>query len=248
MAQCTITMSMLRAVKIDNCKGEWIIRDGDIKHVDDIVFVKLCTQNSSLSTLLGNTGGFRCLTRSIGYNKIRELRNDQATLADAPECNLFGDDDDDDDDALKKKTKNKKRSSPKRLCAELDTRDIMTIDLKHGDVTHKVKLLRPKSIDDCVFIAFEKDTIQPIMKYIKEKGFAAEVRMRHKKPDSIPEGIWRHSKGFLVNYTNAHGVKRLKLKPTLAEAMHFQAEPLLAEQVDEQHDEHHVELSEESLV
>lgn len=230
MAQSTITMSVLRTVKIDNCKGEWIIREGHIKHVDDLVFVKMCTQSSSLSTLLGNQGGFRCLTRSIGYNEIKQLRNDQASLADEPECNLFGDDDD--DDALKKR-KSKKRSLPKRPCAELDTRDVMMIDLEHGGITHRVKLLRPNSADECVFIAFEEDTIQPIFNYIQEKGFDEEVRRRHKKSDEIPEGIWRHSKGFLVNYTNAHGVKRLKLKPTLAEAMQFHADPVDDEELDE---------------
>ena len=91
------TLNSSRSVKIDGIKGEWIIKDKDTQECDGVQYVRMSVQSSSLSALLGNVGGYRCLNRSIGFRKLLELKeqrseeqlDNHAAAADA--CTLFDD-------------------------------------------------------------------------------------------------------------------------------------------------------------
>lgn len=208
-----VTLSVVRSVKYTGCKGEWVIKGADMKECDGNVFVKLSTQNSSLSTMLGNKGGFRCLNRSVGFRNLKQLRNDHLK-ADSPaedDCTLF-------DDAAPKPSPSKNaRVRPADHCVE--------VEIEIDGVATAVKLLVSSYRDDPLFIAFEDDTVHAVIKYILDNGFDVETpcKSKRKGEEALPAGIWRHSKGFTVNYTDDMGIKRQKFTTSMDKALKIYA-------------------------
>ena len=202
-----VTLSVVRSVKYTGCKGEWVIKGVDTKECEGTVFVKLSTQNSSLSTMLGNKGGFRCLSRSIGLRHLKQLRNDHLQ-ADPPaaedDCTLF-------DDASPKPSPSKKaKATTKDRCVE--------VEIEIDGVAKAVKLLLSSYRDGPLFIAFEDDTVHAVFKYIIDHGFDTETPSKRQDEEPLPPGIWRHPKGYIVNYTDTMGNKRKKYTKVLETA------------------------------
>ena len=71
-----------RIVSLPDLKHAWKITSEDTVVVDDVVFVRLNSRSSSLSSMLGNVGGHLCLTRSEGLQALMELRNKQSERTD----------------------------------------------------------------------------------------------------------------------------------------------------------------------
>ena len=207
------TLCVARSVKRNGCKGEWLIKDEDVKECGGIVFVKLSAQNSSLSTLLGNMGGYRCLSRSIGFRNLKQLRNQNLVPVLDVACTLF-------DDAPPKPSPSK---VPRAVLKCPDS--CLQVEVEVDGVATAVNLLLSSYRDDSLFIAFEEHTINAVLKYIIEKGFDAEptCKSKHKRDGPLPTGIWRHVKGYTVNYTDSIGNKRQKFTKILDTALKIYA-------------------------
>ena len=85
-------VKLSHTVQVEGNPRTWTIKHNDIKIIDDVEFVKMLAESSTLSSLLGNQGGYLCLSRSNGYDKLVKLRNDQACAAvfmPADACTLF---------------------------------------------------------------------------------------------------------------------------------------------------------------
>ena len=118
----------------------------------------LSITNSSLSSLLGNKGGYLCLSRSHGYKAQVELRNkedDRAKEEDhrQGECNLF-------DDAKKVKIVRSRTAM-----ADDRQNNHRPITLSIGfppNIPSQVVLLRPVHPSDAVYIKFEDVTVSAV--------------------------------------------------------------------------------------
>ena len=217
------TLSVSRSVKIDGLKGEWNIKDKDTKQCNGVIYVKMCVRSSSLSTMLGNMGGFRCLSRSIGLRKLLELKvqrieeqlDNHAAAADA--CTLF-------DDVPTERP----RKVPKM--SNIETGSGVELEVNGETVTVEILLSKLK---DSLFVAFEAENIQTVIKYIMEAGFddggAKKVKKKaiedNEDVQELPVGIWRQGKGYSVGYTDTNGKKGRKHKNSLEAALRFFADP-----------------------
>ena len=213
------TLSVSRSVKIDGLKGEWNIKDKDTKQCNGVTYVRMCVRSSSLSTMLGNVGGFRCLSRSIGFRKLLELKeqrseeqlDNHAAAADA--CTLF-------DDVPTERP----RKVPKM--SNIETGSGVELEVNGETVTVEILLSKLK---DSLFVAFEAENIQTVIKYIMEAGFDDGVAKKkakdHEEVQELPVGIWRQGKGYSVGYTDTNGKKGRKHKSSLEAALRFFADP-----------------------
>lgn len=224
MEPAAVSLDTHRVVSVAGCKDPWVIKQNDVMTIDEDVFVKLNTRNSSLSTMLGNQGGFRCLSRSNGYHELLKLRNDKAFAAETG-CNLF--------ETPKKKPK---RKSLQRHAADRMNPGSISVVLNIENSDYIIKIVRPSMPTDCLFVAFEQDTIQPVIRWLQDKGFKDVNPKRTPKP-TLPKGIYRHPKGFTVSYTDSDGSKRRKLKAELSEALIFLANPHIDDKDDDEDDE-----------
>ena len=200
-------------VSIEGAKKPWIIKQKDVTTVDGQGFVKLCTKNSSLSSLLGNRGGYLCLGRSNGYHELVQLRNDQAFAAEDA-CSLF--------DATPTKKKPKTKKGETKRAAD---RAPIEVVLRMNNFDYIVKLLRPSTPSDALFAAFEENSIARIIKWIQDRGFKDVNPKRAQRSSELPKGVYAHPKGFLVGYTDSDGNKKRKFKPELCQALSFLADP-----------------------
>ena len=218
------TLSVSRSVKIDGMKGEWNIKDKDTKQCNGVLYVKMCVRSSSLSTMVGNVGGSRCLYRSIGFRKLRELKEqrteeqlDSQPDAAADACTLF-------DDVPTQRPRKVPKVAPK---SRLETSSGVELEVNGETVTVEILLSNQK---DTLFVAFEAENIQTLIKYIMEAGFDEEKVVKKKDKDhadvqELPVGVWRHGKGYSVGYTDTNGKKCRKYKNSLEAALRFYADP-----------------------
>ena len=224
----TAVLQMTREVSLPGSKRCWKIKHDEVVTVDGEAFVKLSVTNSSLSSLLGNKGGYLCLSRSHGYKAIVELRNkedDRAKEEDhrQGECNLF-------DDAKKIKI--------------VRSRTAMADDRQHNhrpitvsigfppNIPSQVVLLQPVHPSDAVYIKFEDVTVSAVLDWVRKHQFSAAKRTRN--PDMLPIGISRHSKGFIVTYTAEDGSLKRKLLHELDSALAFHADPFAGDEDPEE--------------
>ena len=82
------TCELSRTIEIAGYKKEWQIKSDEIVIVDETCFVKLNVGNSSLSSVIGNVGGYLCLSRSIGLQELTDFRNAETDLIDIVKLNL----------------------------------------------------------------------------------------------------------------------------------------------------------------
>jgi len=211
-------------VSIEGAKKPWIIKQKDVKTVDGQLFVKLCSKNSSLSSMFGNRGGYLCLGRSNGYHELVQMRNNQAFAA-VDACRLF------DVSPTKKKPKTKKGETKRAV-----DRAPIDVVLHMSNFDYIVTLLRPSTPSDAIFVVFEENSIARIIKWIQDKGFKDANPKRTQRSSELPKGVYAHPKGFLVGYTDSDGNKRRKFKPELSQALSFLANPTKDESGDEHND------------
>ena len=82
------SLDTTRNVSLPGFKGSWAIKSKDTVEVDDEVFVRQDTKNSSVSRMLGNTHGYLCLSRSEGLKALVKLRNQESERSEGG-CTLF---------------------------------------------------------------------------------------------------------------------------------------------------------------
>jgi hypothetical protein len=214
----TALLTMRRSVKIDGLTGEWIIREKDTKECNGVKYVKVSKEDSSLSSLLGNVGGYFCLRRSIGFRNLVELRNEQLKPAVEATCTLFDDVPEQPD-----------RASKSRPVYESRAPDGSCVALEVGGATAEIKVLL--ATHRCsMFVAFEAETIQTVIKYFLEAGFdPKKVKTKRNADDAemdeLPAGVWRYPKGYSVAYTHTDGRKCRKYMRNLCDALKFHANP-----------------------
>lgn len=208
------SLSVCREVTMPDSRHTWRIKNDDVIHVDDSVFVKLNASNSSLSGIIGNHGGYLCLSRSHGYKELFQLR------AKASE-HMQKDDEEEDGPTLFDDVKQPK---PKRLSltdmkkARENHETVLTVMLDEKPVV----MLAAIHPTDSIYVLFEDATITIVLSYLTSKPFDDEKRP--KNPLQLPKGIKRHKLGFAVTY-NTEGVTRTKIRRSLDDAIAFQANP-----------------------
>jgi hypothetical protein len=226
----TATLKMHRAVSFEGSKAEWkIMKEDEVVDVGGVVFVQLATRNSSLSGLIGKPNkDFHCLTRSNGYQELLRLRNAEARRLWSDEetsgSTLFG--------PVASPSRSRTRDE---LNTQRQQHRCLTLKLSTDNGQHDVKLLRPVHPRDTMFVAFEETSISVILHYIRTKGFSEQKRSRNS--ESLPKGVHKHAKGYLVMYTDAEGCTRRKLKHDLATALAFHADPTIDDVDDDQGDD-----------
>ena len=216
----TATLQMIREVSLPGSKLHWKIKHDEVVTVDGEAFVKLSATNSSLSSLLGNKGGYLCLSRSHGYKALVELRNKEAGLAKEEEirqaeCNLF-------DDAKKFKIVRSRTAM-----ADDRQHNHRTITVSIGfppNIPSQAVLLRPVHPSDAVHIKFEGVTVSAVLDWLGKHEFSGAYK-RTRNPDMLPKGISRHASGFIVAYTAEDGRVKRKLLHELDAALAFHADP-----------------------
>ena len=207
-------LEMSRSVSLPGSKHVWKIKSDETQVVDDEVFVRISTKNSSLSSMLGNVGGFCCLTRSEGLQKLMELRNKQSELPEGG-CTLF-----EEQQPLKKR---QSRSAMDKARREPIT--TIQVPVGHGDddVT-SVMMLKPVHPTDSVMVRFEETDISTVLGFLMKCPFASIKRSRN--PDKLPDGISRLGESdFLVKYT-IEGILKRKKFSDISSALAFQADPI----------------------
>jgi hypothetical protein len=226
----TATLKMHRAVSFEGSKAEWkIMKEDEVVDVDGVAFVQLANRNSSLSGLIGKPNkDFHCLTRSNGYQELLRLRNAEARRLWSDEetsgSTLFG--------PVASPSRSRTRDE---LNTQRQQHRCLTLKLSTDNGQHDVKLLRPVHPRDTMFVAFEETSISVVLHYIRTKGFSEQKRSRNS--ESLPKGVHKHAKGYLVMYTDAEGCTRRKLKHDLAAALAFHADPTIDDVDDEQGDD-----------
>lgn len=234
------TLKMHRAVTFEGSKAEWkIMKEDEVVHVDDVAFVQLATRNSSLSGLIGKPDkDFHCLSRSIGYQELMQLRNKEARrLWEEP--------------AKSSSTLFAPVASPVRrtqtrdeLASQRQQHRCLTIKLSVGEEVHDVKLLRPVHPRDTMFVAFEETSISVVLHHIQTKGFSEQKRPRN--VESLPKGVHKHGRGYIVMYTDPEGYTRRRLKHKLADALKFHADPTIDDVCEENDDDDDAEPANEA--
>ena len=216
-------------VQVEGNPRTWTIKHNDIKIIDDVEFVKMSAKSSTLSSLLGNQGGYLCLSRSNGYDKLVKLRNDQACAAvsmPADECTLF-------ETPVKSK-----RQTMQMITQKRENPEVMNLELDISGAVYPIKVLKPAFPSDAIFVAFEEDTISAILKFIETNGFtdASLKRKRIQSAEVLPKGVHRCDRGYRVNYTEGSALRR-KSVPSLDAALSFLADPDIDDDEDDEDDE-----------
>ena len=207
-------LDMTRSVSIPDSKHVWKIKPDETQVVDDEVFVRINTKNSSLSSLIGNVGGFLCLTRSEGLQKLVELRNKQSELT-ARGCTLF----EEQQQPIKKRQSRSDIGKARR-----EPSQTMKVPVGHGDDVQSVVMLKPAHPSDSVMVRFEETDISIVLDFLMNSPFASNKRARN--PDKLPHGINRLGESdFLVKYTTEGILKRKKFSD-ISSALEFHADPI----------------------
>ena len=206
-------LEMSRSVSLPGSKHVWKIRSDETQVVDDEVFVRISTKNSSLSSMLGNVGGFCCLTRSEGLQKLMELRNKQSELP-AGGCTLF-----EEQQPIKKRQSRSDIGKARR-----EPSQTMKVPVGHGDDVQSVVMLKPAHPSDSVMVRFEETDISTVPGFLMKCPFASNKRSRN--PDKLPYGINRLGESdFLVKCT-IEGILKRKKFSDISSALAFQADPI----------------------
>jgi hypothetical protein len=220
-------LALTREVTLPGTQHTWRIKADEMLEVDGDTFVKLETKNSSLSGLIGNKGGYMCLSRSHGYKALFELRNQESARVTQEElkdegCSLF--------DEVKKIKVVKSRDD---LRADRDNHRVVTILLGFPPcIPSNVVMLRQVHPLDSLFIKFEETSITAVLEYISSMLFESARRTRN--PDQLPKGIKRHELGYLVRYKTCSGQHKHKLRRTMDAAIAFHADPFAEDEEPEE--------------
>ena len=200
----------------------WVIPHAHAKHVEGTAFVRVPgSHNTSLLKLvcennpLAEEGmNFRSLTSSCGLMELIKTRNaTQARQLSAPASTLF---------AADSVTPKKAR---RRSKGELNTLRMisasMEIEVPLGGCKHCIKVLKPVSAKDALYVEFEANTISIVIQFLRESGFApgnATKKIQHKGD----KGIQRRKDGkFLVK--KQLGKHKSQIVPSLRDALHLQS-------------------------
>ena len=242
MSMLAATCELARSIHVSGSQKHWQIKSDESIMIEDTCFVQLNARNSSLSSVLGNVGGYLCLTRSIGLKELTDLRNAEvhrlrqdelAAEQSEKECNLF----DDVKAIIMKRTRQniKEERLNRRACVV----PLCIIPFKPVPVT----MLRPIHPTDAVYIEFENDVVSVVLTWLTEKGFVESKRARN--PEQLPKGISRVGRlgSYIVMYTAKDGSKKRKLKRELPDALAFHADPHDSENENADEDGHEKDAS-----
>jgi len=225
------TLQMSPTVALDGCKHKWKIMNDEewITMEDGRVFLMLSVQNSSLAGLIAGgekrtAGGGAALTlsQSLGFQELTQKRNDESRLLWAQEQqgetpSLF-------DVPTPKVMKTGKHAD--RSKARTSAMDVTV----HADgEVFSITVLRPAHPMDKVFIMYEARNIELFFDYVRMMGFAGSKRRRS---CSLPKGVNKHARGYLVTYVDGEGTERRRLTRTREEALIFHSNPMIDDGAD----------------
>ena len=216
-------LASFKSVSFPNSKATWHIGAEDTLERDDLVLVRLNKGNSSLSSLVGNIGGYLCLRFSKGMETLQDLRNAVVSEApDASECSLF-------DDAPKSSKKRVSRGDMKDARRHPQIIDI-ALKLQGVEDAIVIKTIKAVHPNDCVWVEFDPEAISAAIQFLIEGGFHDRVRRKRVAQDEeLPNDIQRRRRyngevGYRVVYMS-EGVSKTKCLNTLEAALAFHADP-----------------------
>ena len=99
----------------------------------------------------------------------------------------------------------------------------MDVTVHAAGEVFSITVLRPAHPMDKVFILYEARNIELFFDYIRMMGFTDRKRRRS---SSLPKGVNKHARGYLVTYVDGEGTERRRLKPTREEALIFHSNPM----------------------
>jgi hypothetical protein len=216
-----------RTVSFEKIKAEWIITDEDTVDLDGVIFVRLNKGNSSLSSLVGNIGGYLCLKWSKGLESLQQMRNAVRDVApdDAGECSLFDE----------SPPKMQKRNRPiADIIHQRQHPQIVEIQLKLKDKEDHISIKTIKAIhpNDGVWIEFECEAIGAAIQFIIEGGFHDRAKRKRQLEEELPSGMQKRRMyngewGYRVQYKK-DGLLHFKCFTNLPDALAFHADPASA--------------------
>ena len=177
-----------RLVSVDGLKSVWRIPDHDTLQADHGLFVLFRTNNQSLATLIFESNDNadlslssrknKSLTCSSGLLALMELRN-KAQCADlqSEACNLFP-------KAMAKTMAKKVKCSlqDEKLARESPSGIVFSISVDNTDFP--IVALRPVRSTDRLWIAYTKETLGPVIKYVRAAAFKEDLMSHHIDFDS----------------------------------------------------------------
>ena len=212
----TAGLSVIRSVTLPDRKHVWRIKDEDTVVIDDTPFVRLNKWSSTLSSLLGNVGGFMCLKRSQGLDALQELRKTASEHdAETDECSLFD----------VQKTPKKRAVSKGAMNSARQHPQIVDVGLQlQGEAEPiAVRLIKAVHPTDCVWVEFKEEPISAVIQFLIEGGFNGSKRAKH-ADQQLPVGVQRRKAGFRVKFKHENKYK-FKCVRSMEDAIRFHADP-----------------------
>lgn len=221
----TPSLASHRTVSFLENKAVWNIAAEDTLDIDGVIFVRLNKGNSSLSSLVGNIGGYLCLKWSKGLESMQQMRNAVRDVAsdDAGESSLF-------DEAPR--TSNKRiHTSRDVLKNQRQHPRIVEIQLKLKDEEDVISVKTIKAIhpNDCVWIEFVDEAIGAAIQFMVEGGFHDRAKRKRQLEEELPGGMQKRRMyngevGYRVQYKKDELIK-FKCFTNLHDALTFHADP-----------------------
>ena len=198
----------------------WMIPHEHAKHVEGTTFVRVPgSHNASLLKLVCENNplaeglNLRSLASSCGLMQLRMDRNvTQATQLSAPASTLF---------AAESVTPRKaRRMSRGALHTLRRISSSMEIEVQLGGCKKCIQVLKPVSAKDALYVEFEANTMETVIQFLRESGFAPDNSYQQIKHNG-EKGIQRRKDGkFLVK--KQLGKHKSQIVSTLWEALHIQ--------------------------
>ena len=85
----------------------------------------------------------------------------------------------------------------KRAKADVPAPDYIAIDVVNGGESRKVRVLRPISIRDTLYVEYDEDVIASVLTRIRDGPFEEEG-LYAKRDETRPSGVWKRKGHFVV--------------------------------------------------
>ena len=226
-----VDLQDFKIVSSPGLKHKWKVPAADVKIVDNETFVRLRPFSYTLcgmvfegnhdagapSTSHKERSAGESLTCSHGYNQLVKLRN-EACVPEVQGSDLF------EVSNVKKPRANMSRLEMQQKRSDENFETIqLDLDLGAGALSTINVLKHVGSARDALWIKFEKESIGPVIQFMRSKGFSPKkTKFRHQGGP----GIFKRGKHFIVQKIGSNGKPKYKQCGGLDEAMQVQSTEL----------------------